>query len=139
MPGLAVLGVAACAAAPAPSPETRLRLAAQGFEVAGSGLEIGFGRAPEGAEAAVSRLLGRAPSDRIVRGDCTAVRWAGGLEMRFRDRAFVGWHATPGKLALRTAAGVAPGGPRLPLPDGMRARAAPDGRIAALTAGADCV
>ncbi|MFP4304010.1 MAG: hypothetical protein ACLFQF_03910 [Rhodosalinus sp.] len=138
-PAALILTLAACAApAPPPAQETALRLAAGGLDVAGTGREIGFGRAPDGAVAAVSRLLGSAPDARRRDAGCETVRWAGGLELAFRDAAFSGWRATPGGLPLRTAAGAAPGGPPVVLPDGVEAAFAPDGRVTALSAGHPC-
>jgi hypothetical protein len=134
-----VLILSACAApAPPPARETALRLAPGGFDVAGTGREIGFGRAPEGAIAAVSRLLGASPDARNLSDGCETVRWAGGLELAFRDWALAGWRATPGALPLRTASGAAPGGPALPVADGIEAALGPDGSIAALSAGRGC-
>lgn len=136
--GVLILTLAGCAAPVPPPGETALRLAAGGFDVAGTGREVGFGRASEGAVAAVSRLLGSAPEARSPIDGCETVRWAGGLELLFRDAAFSGWRATPGALPLRTAAGAAPGGPALSLPDGIEATVAPDGSVTALSAGRPC-
>jgi hypothetical protein len=100
----AVLAGCVATAPPPPPAATELRLAQQGLDVAGTGLEIGFGRARDGAVAAVTRLL-RRPPDGTARADCSSgrfeiVRWTGALSMHFRDGAFLGWTAPPHATAL---------------------------------------
>jgi hypothetical protein len=136
---LSILTMAACAASTLPPvQQTSLRLAPGGLDVAGTGREIGFGRAPEGAVAAVTRLLDAQPDSRGRADGCETVRWAGGLELSFRKRGMTGWRALPGALPLRTATGAAPGGPALPVADGIDATLAADGRVATLSAGRVC-
>lgn len=81
-----------------------------GFEIGATGLEIGFGRAEDGAIAAASRVIGSPPVRVSEPADCGGLRtahWVQGLSMTFRDRAFVGWSADgPG---FETALGLAPG------------------------------
>lgn len=89
------LACAGCAAAPvsAPPPSDRLVLQDSGFGVAGTGMEIGFGRTQEGAITAAAKLIGRNPAEIDTNGACTFARWRGGPTMVFRNRAFVGWIA----------------------------------------------
>ncbi len=63
-----------------------------------TGLEIGFGRAREGAVASASRLMGQTPSETASLQDCgagpmMAVRFDRGLTMMFQEGAFAGWAA----------------------------------------------
>ncbi len=83
--------------------------AAQGIDVAPLGQEIGFGRHREGAVAAVSRVLGRAPEAVAAPPGCAleAAEWArDGLTMYFDGDAFVGWRTVGAGAfagAIRTA------------------------------------
>ena len=63
-----------------------------GFDVAGTGLEIGFGRSEAGAIAAAGKVLGRTdPKLGATPGGCRVWRWPGGVAMIIRDGRFVGW------------------------------------------------
>ncbi len=85
--------VAGCAGPtiPPPRPEALVPGPA-GLAVAGTGLEIGFGRAQAGAVAATSRLLGP-PSGRRApcAGPGEVVRWPSGLALHFPDGTLTGW------------------------------------------------
>jgi len=86
------LALAACAA---PQPEEtptvagRIVPAATGLEVAGTGLQVGFGRDYDGAVASVSKVEGAPVA--MLPDACTVVRWDSGLEMHFTGRSFEGW------------------------------------------------
>lgn len=105
---LAALALGGCAGAISEPPQTsvpgRLVLAQDGFGVAGTELEIGFGRAREGAVTAAAKLIGRQPSGATEGPGCTVVSWFDGLAMHFRGRAFTGWSVRPGDPRL-TASG----------------------------------
>ncbi|MEO1790110.1 MAG: hypothetical protein AAFR34_10425, partial [Pseudomonadota bacterium] len=64
-----------------------------GFGVGGTGMEIGFGRAQDGAITAATRLIGREPAEIDTVSGCTLARWRDGPTMIFRNRAFIGWIA----------------------------------------------
>ncbi|MEM0948388.1 MAG: hypothetical protein AAGK37_13350 [Pseudomonadota bacterium] len=101
----AFLVIAACAPSPqsvAPGP---LVPTADGFDVGGTGLEIGFGRAEAGAIEAATKLLGRPPADRISKGRCSRASWSDGLTMYFINGAFAGW-ADPTARGGSAVAGV---------------------------------
>ena len=93
---LALAGfVAACAAPPPPAPPPRagaLVPGPSGLAAAGTGREIGFGRAEEGAVAAAARVLGppsgRAPCEGVPG---TVVRWPSGLALHFPEGGLSGW------------------------------------------------
>jgi len=97
-----------------------LVLDADGLAPRGSSLRVDFGRAQDGAVAAVSSLLGRPPaSTRPVEecgaGPITMVGWDSGLTLLFRDGDFEGWLWMPGRPAaaqVTTASGLAPGDSR---------------------------
>ena len=99
--------LASCVGAPPPPQDAApgiLRLAPAGLDVAGTGLEIGFGRARDGAVAAAARVLGR-PPDRVARADCAGrvfevVHWTGAVSMHVREGAFLGWTAPPDTTLL---------------------------------------
>ncbi len=66
--------------------------AAQGIDVGSTGLEIGFGRAEQGAIAAMTRLTGSQPQRGAT--PCPAVtsaRWPDGAVLYFESGTFVGW------------------------------------------------
>lgn len=94
--GLCVLSLAACAGDGYPALRTSWAVPSDtGIGVAGTGMEIGFGRHLDGAVRAVTGLSGAAP---VYFGPgCAAglltVRWQNGLEMHFRSESFVGWEA----------------------------------------------
>ncbi len=117
-----------------------------GLLAGGTGLEVGFGRAPDGAIAAVSALVGTAPTTPL-RADPTCgpevevISYPGGLTLTFAERMFTGWHLDGTGVAYRTSAGVSLGDPAdvLPADSGIAARTGPDGRIVSLSAGAPCI
>lgn len=75
-----------------------------GITVAGTGQEVGFGRAISGALPAISALVGSDPVDRSDRGSCTVHLWPDGFEIHAADKAFVGWR-DPRARSGRTEAG----------------------------------
>lgn len=85
-------------------------LKGDGLDVAGTGLEIGFGRARPGATAAVARLLGAEPSGMRICSGLQQASWAAGLALYFRNDDFVGWSSTSGSLS--TANGLSAGDTR---------------------------
>ena len=93
---VSVLSLAACAGDDRPAQRTGWAVPSDtGIGVAGTGMEIGFGRHFDGAVRAVTGLSGAAP---VYSGlGCVAglltVRWQNGLEMHFRSGSFVGWEA----------------------------------------------
>ena len=92
--GLAALGLAsACAGPPAGPPRDPGSLVPgpSGLAVAGTGLEIGFGRAQAGAVAAASRLLGPPSGRAPCEGPGEVVRWPSGLALHFPDATLSGW------------------------------------------------
>ena len=108
MRAIALTLLAAGCAAPAAVPPLSagpdpLRPGAGGIEVAGTGLEIGFGRAEEGAVEAVSRLIGPPGSRRPCGPDGAVVAWPTGLAMHFARGDFAGWEAE-GRSAGRLCA-----------------------------------
>jgi hypothetical protein len=159
---LACLGAAACAGPPAapsfPRGPDRLVLASEGLLVGESGFEIGFGRAPDGAIAAVSAVTGLVPVADGPRTDCGAgilreVRYPDGLLLYFRERMLVGWsvagapegrYATESGLTtgLSRASALALTGVSAAGPDvaeaGIAAHFGTDGRIVRLKAGKSC-
>ena len=160
---VALAGLSACAAPPgtapgAPRGAPGLVLAPEALLVTGTGQEIGFGRAPDNAIAAVSARTGSPPVADLARSDCAAgplheVRFPDGLSLWFRDRMLVGWSvtdATPGRYATasglttgldRAAALALPGTTATPagLSEGaIRGRVGGDGRLARLEAGKTC-
>lgn len=70
-----------------------LRPGPGGVDVAGTGQEIGFGRAQAGAEAAVSRLIGPPEARASCPRGGEVVSWPTGLAMHFPGGAFAGWEA----------------------------------------------
>ena len=92
---LLALGLAAGCAGPAipPRPDALIP-GPSGLAVAGTGLEIGFGRAQAGAVAAASRLLGP-PSGRrpCEEGPGEVVRWPSGLALHFPAGTLAGWES----------------------------------------------
>ena len=160
---VALAGLSACAAPSgpahvAPRGSPGLILAPEALQVAGTGQEIGFGRAPDNAIAAVTARAGSAPVADLRRPDCAGpalreVRFPDGLSLWFRDRMLVGWSvtdATPGRYATasglttgldRAAALALPGTTATPagLSEGaIRGRVGGDGRLARLEAGKTC-
>ncbi|MEM8631493.1 MAG: hypothetical protein AAGF74_09665 [Pseudomonadota bacterium] len=104
--GLAFVGLAACAHEPRTDlAKSSLILADSGLNVAGTGLEIGFGRAQAGAVASVSRFLGL-PSTRLAGAGCTAVRWNAGFEMVFLEGDFSGWRSSDPDLFVADAPAI---------------------------------
>ena len=98
---LAALALAAgctgSAGAPPPDPAALVPGPA-GVAVAGTGLEIGFGRAKAGAVAAVSRLIGPPSGRAACNGPSAAgggpgevVRWPSGLALHFPQGTLTGW------------------------------------------------
>lgn len=159
----ALLGLAACAGTRPGTPtpprgSPGLMLAPEALLVTGTGQEIGFGRAPDNAIAAVSARTGAAPVSDIQRSDCPAgalreVRYPDGLSLWFRERMLVGWsvagapagrYATPAGLTTglgREAALALPGTASTPAglqAGGITARLEPDGTVARLEAGRTC-
>lgn len=157
--GLAVLS--ACAGTQTPQPPRggpELVLGSEGLDVGTTGLEIGFGRAPEGAIAAISGATGSRPVADAMRADCGGanlreVRFDNGLSVYFRDRMLIGWSLSgmpEGRLA--TAAGLTTGLTReaalslpgvVPAGAGLAAgqiagRLGPDGRVIRLQSGRTC-
>ncbi|MEQ3748404.1 MAG: hypothetical protein ABNH26_03395 [Celeribacter sp.] len=138
---MGALLLAGCAATPETSPRpaaldgpTRLKLAADGLAVAGSGQVISFSRTQAGVVTAVSGLLGAAPDRRAGSNACHVIGW-GGLALHFQTDDFLGWSDTGGDVALPD--GVAVGGTG-PVPDSIRVTRDAQGRIATLSAGALC-
>mgnify|MGYP006304811833 CR=1 FL=1 len=116
-----------------------------GLRVAGTELEIGFGRSPDGAIAAVTQLVGTPPSRPLIEvpacgADVTVVTYPGGLSLTFADRMFTGWRYDGPPDAYRTADGATVGAPAATLSPaaGLAAETDSDGRIAAISAGAPC-
>ena len=95
--GLAlVLLLAGCAASGPPPSATPPGAGAlvpgpSGLLVAGTGLEIGFGRAQAGAVAATSRLVGPPSGREPCGGSGEVVRWSSGLALHFPGGALAGW------------------------------------------------
>ena len=91
----AALVLAGCAAPAAVPPLSAgpdpLRPGPGGIAVAGTELEIGFGRAQEGAVRAVSRLVGPPQERGPCRGGGSVLRWSTGLAMHFPGGSFAGW------------------------------------------------
>ncbi|WP_371060857.1 hypothetical protein [Rhodosalinus sp. 5P4] len=151
-PAVALLlagALAACApVAPQPPAGAQLRLSPSGLDVAGTGLEVGFGRTQESATDTLRDILGSpAPPQRSVAcAGVQTVRWAEeGLSLHFARDAFVGWEAVPAPRPIPSASGLraggpAPGGAGLgPFErDGIRGLSGPDGEISRLWAGRDC-
>lgn len=95
-----ILALAACAPAPRAAPPPAYAPDAGGIAILGTGQRIDFGRAEAGAIAAVTRLQGQAPDDRVAcPSGATAVRWADGLSLHVADGAFLGWAAPDGTTA----------------------------------------
>ena len=117
---LAMLLLAACAVpggvavnrdAPA------LRLAADGLRPDGTELRIDFGRAKSGVIPAVTRLIGKPPSDDVTNAECGAgpvntVSWDG-LHLNFMNGDFLGWVADD--PAFATTSGLRVGASRAAL------------------------
>ncbi|MFV0360018.1 hypothetical protein [Tropicimonas sp.] len=146
--GMAVLSACAPSGKSA-GPSGDLILKPDGLGVAGTGLEIGFGRAQAGAVQAVTRVLGEPPGGSgslpaCSGGSLATVNWAGGFSLAFRNGDLRGWHSGAGRVA--TASGLRVGGsyPGVGPADGsfdsggVRGRLGDDGRIAALWAGDIC-
>lgn len=92
---MAVVLLTACSA-PATVPPLSagpdpLRPGAGGLDVAGTDLEIGFGRAEAGAVRAVDRLIGPPSAREPCPGGGSVLRWPTGLVMHFPGGAFAGW------------------------------------------------
>ena len=117
---LALAGLAGCADRPErsatpPRDTAGLMLAPEALLVTGTGQEIGFGRAPDNAIAAVSARTGAPPVADVRRSDCASgplreVRFPDGLSLWFHDRMLVGWsvaEAPPGRYA--TPSGLSTG------------------------------
>ena len=100
----AALLLAGCAAQPAVPPLSAgsdpLRPGPNGIAVAGTDLEIGFGRAQEGAAEAVTRLVGPPDAQSPCPGGGAVLVWPMGLAMHFPDGTFTGW-AQDGRSAGR--------------------------------------
>ena len=133
--------LAGCAAAPETGPRpatldgpTRLRLAADGLAVAGSGQVISFSRTEAGVVTAVTGLLGAAPDRRTGSNACHVIGW-GGLALHFQTDDFLGWSETGGDVALTDGVAVGATGP---VPAGVRAARDAQGQIATLSAGTLC-
>ena len=164
---VALAALSACAAPPGPAPRPApgaprgapgLVLAPEALLVTGTGQEIGFGRAPDNAIAAVSARTGSRPVADLTRSDCAAgplreVRWPDGLSLWFRDRMLVGWSVeAAGAGRHATAAGLTPGldrGAALALPGStpsgsglaagpIRGRIGAEGSVTRLEAGRTC-
>ncbi|MCP3970667.1 MAG: hypothetical protein GY717_10210 [Rhodobacteraceae bacterium] len=104
--------LAACTPQVPKSPPLGLVLAPDGLRPETSDLEVGFGRARQGATDAATRILGEQPSRQEQLVLCgVAVDWASGLRMIFVNGAFRGWTAPPGRYTTM-------GGPYGPGPDG---------------------
>ena len=121
---VAVPGTGAAAAAAAARPGA-IVLAPEGLDIAGTGLEIGFGRAEQGAVKAVQKLMGRPPSSRQSRRDCAggpldAIHWDGGLTLFFRDGAFKGWAVRSPGFATARGLSVGDGPDELAALSGVR-------------------
>ena len=111
-----------------------------------TGLEVGFGRAPEGAVTAVSALVGTPPTTPLSAvptcgPEVAVISYPDGLTLTFTERMFTGWHLAGEASAYRTSTGVSLGDPgdALPADSGISASTGPDGRIVGLSAGAPCV
>ncbi len=89
-------------------------LAPDGLDVTGGGApkRLAFGGRQASVLADVGAVLGQ-PREQGMQEECPAgplyhVAFAQGLDLQFRDSAFVGWFARQGST-LRTAQGVGPG------------------------------
>jgi hypothetical protein len=104
---LALLLLAGCAAPAVVPPLSAgpdpLRPGPAGIAVAGTDLEIGFGRAQDGAVTAVARLIGPPEAQAPCPGGGGVVTWPTGLAMHFPGGAFAGW-AQDGRSAGRLCA-----------------------------------
>ncbi|MFV0243881.1 MAG: hypothetical protein ACK5IB_02515 [Qingshengfaniella sp.] len=82
-------------------------LALGGILAGQTGQEVGFGRARDGAVAAVSRMAGAGP---VWAGGCGGIaeraRYPGGLTLYFTPEAFVGWSVDPEGRNWQRAGGV---------------------------------
>ena len=76
---------------PAPSGPAALAPGPSGLAVAGTGREIGFGRAQAGAVAAASRLIGPPSGRAPCEGPGEVVRWPSGLALHFPGGTLTGW------------------------------------------------
>ena len=86
--------VAVCVAPGPPrdtAPAGNLVLRESGFGVAGTDLEISFGRSEAGAVRSATKLIGAAPVNVVRSGACTRYLWPNGLAMDFRNGSFAGW------------------------------------------------
>lgn len=86
-------------------------LAESGVLAGATGQEVSFGRARDGAVAAVTRMVGRDPQ--VVRaglacpgGVSESVTYAGGLTLYFTPEAFTGWAVDADGRAWRRAPGT---------------------------------
>lgn len=96
---------------PAAPTANTITLAADGLEL-GAGRRLAFESARTSVLADVGGVLGE-PARQGMQEECPAgplyqVSYADGLQLNFRDSAFVGWFAGEGSR-LRTAQGVGPG------------------------------
>lgn len=106
--------VSPAAVNPSPAAAPAVTLAPDGLEVIAGGApqRLAFGAARTRVLADVGSVLGP-PAEEGMQEECPAgplyqVGYAGGLQLVFRDRAFVGWFARPGST-LRTARKIGPG------------------------------
>ncbi|MDH3262867.1 MAG: hypothetical protein OEM24_02590 [Paracoccaceae bacterium] len=116
-----LLGACAAPMASTSAAAPGLVLDAEGLRPAGSALRVDFGRAEDGAIAAVSRLLGAGPVETAANAECgagpvKAVRWANGLTLNFQRGAFLGWVSETGRgTAAAASTGLGPGTARAAL------------------------
>ena len=90
------LALSACMTAEEPSEIIGVIGDSEGLHPVGSQQRIDFGRAKIGVVDAVSRLLGRGPTDEFFIEECgagpvTAVSWGDDLKLNFIDGALRGW------------------------------------------------
>jgi len=134
--GLAALALAGCAAPPPARVAPEPILASDGIAAGRTGQVVSFGRAPDGALAALTRMTGSAPTPTNCPNEPLAgYAYLTGLTLWFADRMFMGWRAVG--PAHATASGLRVGDVG-PTPPGIAARTAPDGRITELSAGRVC-
>lgn len=109
--GVALVGCGGTDAPPPVAPQGEVILGPSGLLVAGTGLEIGFGRTEASSVAAVTKLLGQAPDEaRMIDGCGRELTWPSGLTLTFVEGDFRGWRAPEG--AHQTATGAVSAGRR---------------------------
>ncbi|WP_172298553.1 hypothetical protein [Pseudoruegeria sp. HB172150] len=115
----AALLLAACSGTPDPSAPSggTIRPDASGLAIEGSPLRIDFGRTRDSTLAAVTRLMGAAPSSQVSNPECgagpTLIVEYDGLDLLFQQDAFRGWVADGAGIV--TANGLRPGTTRTAL------------------------